>query len=71
MAEARPELAEGMAEIEFSILSRSCLKQRFPDEAALRREVASPVRERNSDRSVINWQFNTLTKLHCLYPFHS
>ena len=28
-----------MAEIEFSVLSRSCLKQRLPDEAALRREV--------------------------------
>ena len=28
-----------MAEIEFSVLSRSCLKQRLPDEEALRREV--------------------------------
>ena len=28
-----------MAEIEFSILSRSCLRQRLPDEEALGREV--------------------------------
>ena len=30
-----------MAEIEFSVLSRCCLKQRVPDEPALRREVDS------------------------------
>ena len=30
-----------MAEIEFSVLSRCCLKQRVPDEPALRREVQS------------------------------
>ena len=36
-----------MAEIEFSVLSRSCLKQRLPDEAALRREVHALVKERN------------------------
>ena len=49
-----------MAEIEFSVLSRSCLKQRLPDEEALRREV--------------HWRFNTQdarTKLHRLYPFDS
>ena len=28
-----------MAEIEFSVLSRSCLKQRLPDQEALQREV--------------------------------
>ena len=28
-----------MAEIEFSVLSRSCLKQRIPGEEALRREI--------------------------------
>ena len=36
-----------MAEIEFSVLSRSCLKQRLPDEEALRREVHALVKERN------------------------
>ena len=32
-----------LAEIEFSVLSRSCLKQRLPDEDALRREVVASV----------------------------
>ena len=36
-----------MAEIEFSVLSRCCLKQRLPDEDALGREVQALVRERN------------------------
>ena len=36
LVESCPELVEGMAEIEFSVLSRSCLKQRLPDEEALR-----------------------------------
>ena len=63
-----------MAEIEFSVLSRSCLRQRLPDEDALRREVQALVRERNAVQSVINWHFNTpdaRTKLHRLYPFDS
>ena len=34
----RKNLAE-RTEIEFSVLSRSCLRQRLPDEDALRREV--------------------------------
>ena len=63
-----------MAEIEFSVLSRSCLKQRLPDEDALRREVGASVQERNEARVTINWQFKTQdarTKLHRLYPFDS
>ena len=50
-----------MAEIEFSVLSRSCLKQR-----ALRRGPDPPagspdalVTERNAARATINWRFNT------------
>ena len=61
-----------MAEIEFSVLSRSCLRQRLPDENALRREVQALVKERNAARATINWQFNTRdarAKLHRLYPF--
>ena len=60
-----------MAEIEFSVLSRSCLKQRIPGEEALRREVQALVKERNAARATINWRFNTRdarTKLHRLYP---
>ena len=63
-----------MAEIEFSVLSRCCLKQRLPDEDALGREVQALVRERNAARATINWRFNTRdarTKLHRLYPFDS
>ena len=39
LAQSCPEPAEGMAEIEFSIFSRSCLRQRLPDEESLCREV--------------------------------
>ena len=59
-----------MAEIEFSVLSRCCLKQRLPNEEALGREVQALVRERNAARTTINWRFNTQdarTKLHRLY----
>ena len=63
-----------MAEIEFSVLSRSCLRQQVPDQETLGREVQALVRERNAAQSIINWRFNTQdarTKLHCLYPFDS
>ena len=56
-----------MAEIEFSVLSRSCLRQRLPDEEALGREVQTLVTERNTAQATINWPFNThdaRTKLH-------
>ena len=45
-----------MAEIEFSVLSRSCLKQRLSGEEALRREVDALVTERNAARATINWR---------------
>ena len=63
-----------MAEIEFSVLSRCCLKQRLPGEDALRQEVQALVTERNAAQASINWRFNTQdarTKLHRLYPFDS
>ena len=63
-----------MTEIEFSVLSHSCLRQRLPDEETLARQVQALVRERNAAQAVIKWQFNThdaRTKLHCLYPFDS
>ena len=63
-----------MAEIEFSVLSRSCLRQRIPDQETLGREVQALVRERNAAQSIINWRFNTQnarSKLHRLYPFDS
>ena len=64
---------QAMAEIEFSVLSRCCLKQRLSGEEALRREVDALVTERNAARATINWRFNTQqarTKLHRLYPFN-
>ena len=63
---------QAMAEIEFSVLSRCCIRQRLPDEDALRQEVQALVKERNADGATINWQFNTRdarAKLHRLYPF--
>ena len=45
-----------MAEIEFSIFSRSCLKQRLPDEDALCREVGALELERNEAQAIINWR---------------
>ena len=63
-----------MAEIEFSVLSRCCLKRRLADEETLQREVQALVTERNAAQATINWQFNTQdarSKLHRLYPFDS
>ena len=63
-----------LAEIEFSVLARSCLRQRLPDEDALRREVGASVAHRNAAQITINWRFKTQdarTKLHRLYPFDS
>ena len=63
-----------MAEIEFIIFSRNCLRQRIPGEESLRREVHALERERNEAQAVINWRFSiqdTRTKLHRLYPFDS
>ena len=45
-----------MAEIEFSVLSRSCLRQQIPDQETLGREVQALVRERNAAQSIINSQ---------------
>ena len=63
-----------MAEIEFSIFSRSCLRRRIPDEEALRREVQALELERNEAQARINWRCSiqdARTKLRRLYPFQS
>ena len=63
-----------MAEIEFSVFSRSCLGQRLPDEESLCREVQALEQERNQAQARINWRFGILdarTKLHRLYPINS
>ena len=60
-----------MAEIEFSALSRACLKGRNPDADALQRQITAYETERNAAGVTINWRFSTQdarSKLHRLYP---
>jgi len=60
-----------MAEIEFSVLSRACLKGRNPDVDALERAVTAYEIRRNAGGVRINWRFSTAdarTKLHRFYP---
>ena len=62
------------AEIEFSLFSRSCIRQRIPDEESLCREIHALELERNETIARINWRFNILdtrAKLHRLYPINS
>jgi len=59
-----------MAEIELSLLSRQCLKQRIPDMESLWRQVEAWQTERNAKGSTITWRFTTTdarTKLNRLY----
>ena len=60
-----------MAEMEFSVLARACLRGRNPDQDSLERAVNANVSERNTLASPINWRFTTRkarTKLRRLYP---
>ena len=60
-----------MAEIEFSVSARSCLRRRVPDEVTLYREIGALERERNAAQTTINWRFtaqDARRKLHRLYP---
>ena len=60
-----------MAEIEFSALSRACLKGRNPDADALHRQITAYETQRNARAVTINWRFSThdaRTKLHRFYP---
>ena len=63
-----------MAEIEFSALSRACLKGRNPDADALQRQITAYETERNAAGVTINWRFSAQdarSKLHRLYPCYS
>ena len=63
-----------MAEIEFSVLPRACLRGRNADEDRLERAVNTCVSERNSMGAIIDWRFtakDARTKLHRLYPCQS
>ena len=60
-----------MAEIEFSLLSRQCMKNRMANRAYLAQEVTAWVNNRNSKESEMNWRFTTKDariKLKHLYP---
>ena len=63
-----------MAEIEFSVLARACLKGRNADEDALQEDISAYETERNAAATAINWRFtaqDARAKLHRLYPCHS
>ena len=63
-----------MAEVEFSVFSRSCLRQRLPDDEARCRQIHALELERNQAQARINWRFGILdarAKLHRLYPIDS
>ena len=58
-----------MAEIEFSVLARACLRGRNADEDSLERAVNACVSERNTAAATIDWRFtakDARTKLHRL-----
>ena len=60
-----------MAEIEFSVLSRACLRHRIPDEMTLKRHLTALVSERNTRQATVDWQFtcdDARIKLKRLYP---
>jgi hypothetical protein len=60
-----------MAEIELSALTRTCLKQRLPDQQAVQRQVAAWETERNAKHVTVEWRFTTADariKLKKLYP---
>ena len=63
-----------MAEIEFSVLARACLRGRNGDGGSLERAVDACVFERNATSATINWHFtakDARRKLHRLYRCHS
>ena len=63
-----------MAEMEFSVLARACLRRRNLDADSLERAVNANVSERNANTAAINWRFtarDARRKLHRLYPCHS
>ena len=63
-----------MAEIEFSVLSRDCLRGRHGDEAALVGAIDAYAARRNTAKATIDWRFSTQdarSKPHRLYPCNS
>ncbi len=60
-----------MAEIEFSILERQCLKRRLATQVQVAQEVAAWEAVRNAAQATVTWRFTTpaaRTRLARLYP---
>lgn len=60
-----------MVEIEFSVLTRQCLRQRISSLQHLQTEVATGAHERNKRCRTVDWHFTTVdarVKLKRLYP---
>lgn len=60
-----------VAEIELSVLARTCLDRRISSRKELRQETDAWQNERNADRSGVRWRFTTdkaRIKLRHLYP---
>ena len=51
-----------MAEIEFSVLARACLRGRDADEDSLAKAVNACVSERNTAEAAIDWRFTASTR---------
>ena len=63
-----------VAEIEFSVLTRDCLRGRHGGDLALAGAIDAYEARRNAARATIHWRFSTQdarTKLHRLYPCNS
>lgn len=60
-----------MAELEWSVLARQCLRRRIPDQATLEAEMAAWVADRNAESVSVAWHFTkeeARQRLHWLYP---
>ncbi len=60
-----------VAEIEFSVMSRQCLNRRIPDKETYETEIIKWKDDRNKDKAIVEWHFNTKDariKLKRLYP---
>ena len=60
-----------IAEIEMSVLSNQCLKERIPDIEFLKEQVSAWANDRNNKSKTVNWRFtneDARIKLRKLYP---
>ncbi len=68
-----PQAGLNIAEIEMSVLSNQCLKERIPDIESLKEQVSAWTNDRNNKSKAVNWRFTTndaRIKLKKLYPDH-